>query len=185
MPPLESWIAWSTTSDGSGTDQVGGRAGYGRSEPERPFRPEWIRDTGERERDAYSSLARAAPDDRTAGSRDARLGGQRFGQEPLALDGDHIPLLHPSLTLPGILRVRTGLDHLVPEEESQREGDLDLSLFDGPEVGQPRLELDELEGLVLFVALMMRLGLIELPKDREEGGPNRISASFHRSRLPK
>jgi len=130
-------------------------------------------------------LASAALCERADGSLDARLGGQRFGKESLPFDRDLVPLLDAALTLPGFLGVRPGFDHLVPEQEPDGEGDLDLALLDGPEIREPLLEFRELQGLVLFIPLVMRLGLVELPEDREECGPNRVLASVRRLRVSK
>jgi hypothetical protein len=87
-----------------------------------------------------------------------------------------------ALALPRLLRVRPRLDHFVPEQEADGEGDLDLPLLDRPEIREPLLELGEFQGLVLLAALVMRLGLVELSEDREEGGPDRVCASVVRLR---
>jgi hypothetical protein len=87
-----------------------------------------------------------------------------------------------ALALPRLLRVGSGLDHLVPEQEADGQWDLDLPLLDGPEIGKPLFDLRELEGLVLFASLVMGLGLVELPEYCEEGGPNGVPALVVRLR---
>jgi hypothetical protein len=118
------------------------------------------------------------------GSLDARFGGQRLREEPLAFDRDLVALVHAPLAMPGLLSIGPGLDHLVPEQEPHGERDLDLPLLHGPEIGEALFDLRELQCLVLLVALMMRLGLIELPEDREERGPNGVLSSVRRLRGP-
>lgn len=130
-------------------------------------------------------LARGVFGERFASSLDARLGGERLGQEPLAFDRDLVALLHATLALPRFLRVGPRLDHLVPKQETYGQGHLDLPLLDGPEVREPILELRELQGLVLFVPLVMRLGLVELPKDCEQRGSDRVLALVGRLRAQK